>query len=137
MDILHPVRIGDCHQTLFGFETIEVLAAALAVDLRRRGFSLAQVTEITNWVRVQTLCVLQRHWEQGRTLLLCVGDNQPFPKLLTRAEVFENTGIDLAAALTAGVAVAVIDTEEAYRQLVEQIGEGEGHGVAGSGAAAG
>lgn len=134
-DILRPVRIGDCQQTLFGFETLEVLAAALAVDLRRRFFSLQQITIISNWLRSQSMEGLQEQWSQGRTLLFCVGSKTPFPRLLTRADIFENEDIDLAAALTAGVAVAAIDTEAAYRQLVERIGEGQG--VAESEAAAG
>ena len=122
--VLRAIRIGNPNVRHFAFGEIEILAAALARDLRRRGFKLPQVVAIVNWLRTQTLESFQQQWHRGRTLLFCVGANEPFPSLLCRADIFDRPEIDLPAALAAGVAVAVIDTQEAYLQLTAKLGEG-------------
>jgi len=115
--LLTPVRIGDGRGSRFGYTLSDVLAVAVAIELRRRGFSLNQSANVCQWLLQKTLDELRADWKAGRTLLLAVGDVEPFPKLLSREAVFNNPAIDLQAALNAGVPVAVIDVAEACRQL--------------------
>jgi DNA-binding transcriptional MerR regulator len=134
--ILRSVPVGQGQQKVIGFETLEVLIAALARDLQRRGFTLDQITHVTNWLRTSSLHDLQEQWSRGKNFLFCIGGFPPCPRLLSQADIFDNGEIDLSAALAAGVAIALIDTETAYRQLLERLNEGEAdHRVAVKGAA--
>jgi len=103
------------------FTDHDVLAIALTVDLRRRGFSVKQASNVCRWLLDHPIGDLRSAWKQGRMLLLVVGDCDPFSRLLSRRQVFENPAIDLEAAFAIGVPVAVIDVQEAFRQIVAKL----------------
>jgi hypothetical protein len=125
LGIVRPARIGGLNRAVYAYCDVDVLAAALARELRRRGFGLPQAVAVADWIRGRSLEDLQDDWAQGRTLLFVVGDNDPLPRLLTREDIFHNEGIELDRALAAGVPVCVVDTREAYQQMHQKLGTGQ------------
>lgn len=101
----------------------DLLNVSVALELKRRGFKTEQVVNCLNWLLERSLPELREQWENGRTVMLAVGDVPAFPRLLSHAEVFGNPDIDLNAALQAGVSVVLVDVAEAYRQLASQVSE--------------
>ena len=102
------------HGLGFNFYSLkDVLNVAVALELKRRGFKTEQVIGCLQWLLERELPELKEQWEQGRVLMLAVGDTPAFPRLLSHTEVFDNPDVDLHATFQAGISVVLIDTSEA------------------------
>lgn len=121
LGILKPIKTPYGRGYRNRFSLLTVLAFAVGRDLRKRGFSTKQVGNIVNWLYGRSPEELESEWNEGRTLLLAVGETPPYPRLLTRKAVFGNPAIDLEAAFKLGLPIAVIDVAEAYRQIVAKL----------------
>ena len=122
--ILRPFKGKPENGLGFNFYSLkDVLNVAVALELKRRGFKTEQVAGCLQWLLERELPELREQWEQGRVLMLAVGDTPAFPRLLSHTEVFDNPDIDLQAAFQAGISVVLIDTSEAYRQLAAKATE--------------
>lgn len=119
--ILRPVRVGDSLGAVLGFSDMDLLAAALSRELRRRHMPMPGVVAACNWIHSQTLESLQAAWAEGRTLLFIVGNGEPLSRLLSHDSIFNNPGVDLKAAARAGVKVWTVDTKAAYEQLTSKL----------------
>lgn len=98
------------------FSAVDLLAIALARDLRRRGFSLADCGAALEALRGRELSDLQREWQAGRTHLLVVaGDSMP---LLAAADGIHQPAVQ---AILQGKLWAWIDTATAYAQLASTL----------------
>lgn len=105
----------------YTFELIDIVAFAIARDLRARGIGLHQCRSVADWLRAKGLNDLQSEWQFGQHYLLTIGNEPPFHRQWTYAEVFENDLVDLAAAFSIGVPLAVIDLEAAFEHLMNKL----------------
>ncbi len=114
--IIKPTHrgIGHGHYSLFSLR--DVVAIAVLRDLRQRGMPTESAAAAANWLMARDIDELSRNWSVGRRLLLIVG-HTVLPVLATKAELFENPSLDIVAASTSGVPVAIVDTEAAYNEL--------------------
>src|SRR5689334_5188495 len=62
----------------YSFEPVDILACAVARDLRARGFGLEQCGIVGDWLRAKGLDELQAEWAQGQRYLLTVETQTPF-----------------------------------------------------------
>lgn len=123
--ILRPVRVGDSLGAVLGFSDMDLMAAAVSRELRRRHMPMPGVVAACQWIHAQTLESLQAAWAEGRTLLFIVGNGEPLSRLLSPDSIFNNPGVDLKAAAKAGVKVWAVDTEKAYTQLRDKLAANE------------
>lgn len=119
--LLRPVRVGDSLGAVLGFSDMDLMAAAVSRELRRRHMPMPGVVAACQWIHAQTLESLQAAWAEGRTLLFIVGNGEPLSRLLSADSIFNNPGVDLKAAAKAGVKVWAVDTEKAYTQLRDKL----------------
>jgi hypothetical protein len=105
----------------YRFGVCGVLAMALWPHCRRAGYGTQLCDRVARWVSLRTLDDLLDQFDRGERVLLIVGDGAPFPRLLAASTVFENPGIDIAAAMRAGVPVLALDIKAAYEQLQTQL----------------
>jgi hypothetical protein len=136
--ILRPLRVGDSLGAVLGFSDIDLLAAAVSRELRRRHMPMPGVVAACNWIHTQTLESLQAAWAEGRVFLFIVGKGEPLSRLLSADSIFNNPGVDLKAAARAGLKVWAIDTQAAYTQLCDKLTEMNARGkreLVGQGAA--
>jgi DNA-binding transcriptional MerR regulator len=94
------------------FSAVDLLAVALARDLRRRGFSLPACSAALEALRGRELADLQREWQAGRTHLLVVS-GEATPYLLPQRTITYPAVSDRLA----GKLWAWIDVSGAYAQL--------------------
>jgi DNA-binding transcriptional MerR regulator len=119
--LINGVEIGRAHGVILGFRPYDILAVAVARDLRARGFELSLCRNACNWLRERSLADLQAEWNIGRNLLLIVGAEPPFPRQWSHDELFDNDQVDLAGAFSVGVPVAILNLEEAHRQILAKL----------------
>jgi hypothetical protein len=89
------------------FTEPELMGLAVAVDLRRRGFSRANAGLVGMWLARRPLAKTQADIEAGRTLLLAVsGETPDSDRLLTLAEAHAR---QVERSITVGRPMAVVD----------------------------
>lgn len=102
------------------FSIRQALALAVGRDIRNRGLPIETAQAAMQWLLAWRLSDLNQSWLEGRTLMLVVGKSV-FPTLATRDEIYSNPHLDIVAASTAGVPVAVVDIQKAYTELNRRI----------------
>src|SRR5687767_8382776 len=75
MGIIKPAQAANHKGERHLFTIAQVLAMALARDLKLRGFRLPAAGAILALLWDRSLAELEREWLLGRTHLLCVGSN--------------------------------------------------------------
>lgn len=114
---VRPEQIGgDGRGSRLLFDEFDLLIIATGQNLRARGFDYETTINIVARISSFTLERMQSAWSEGRTMLFVVG-TEVFPQLLARDSIYDNPQIDFAEAFEAGVPVAVIDVQAAYKQI--------------------
>lgn len=119
---LRPERDGVGTGYTYRFSESQVLAIAVSLNLRNRGFSIQHAGNVCNWMLARDLSAFKDDWAVGRVLLVAVGDKL-HPRLLTHEAVYQNPAISLPEIFACGLPVAVIDTQAAFRLLMERLAE--------------
>lgn len=116
--LLHPIG-----ETAYSHPIADVLPFAIGRDLLARGFTAELSTEATNWIRSRSIDELRDDWQQGRNLMLLIGEQPHYGRQFTHEEVFENPAVDLFAVLKLGIPLAVVNVEKAYDELATKAAE--------------
>lgn len=118
--VLRPAEGGNGSGNTGFYHVRDVLAIAIGLNLRGRGFSVPQIGRVVNWLLSRSLESLKADFASGRRLMAVVGDRIQ-PALLTDGQVYDNPEVDLPAIFRLGLPVAIVDVQEAYRLLLERV----------------
>jgi DNA-binding transcriptional MerR regulator len=120
--VSHGIVCPSIRQTRKGgrhlFSPVDVLAVALARELRIRGFRLDETSAPLQFLAGRNLRDLRREWIAGRTHVVCVaGRASPW---LHAAEAIDKSDLDRLQ--SDGHRVAIIDLQKTYTQLTASLG---------------
>lgn len=110
--------VGSGYNHIFSMR--DGVAVAVGRDLRGRGFPISTSAAAMQWILSNKLTWFEKCFRDGRTLMLVVG-NSILPVLANHDEVYSNPALDIVAASTTGVPVAVIDLQRAFLELNKRI----------------
>jgi DNA-binding transcriptional MerR regulator len=110
----------------FSYGEIDVLAIGICRDMRAKGSEAAQIRPVLNWLRTRTIEELEAQCELGRVYMLQVGEQAPFHRMLTEAELFENPSIDLKAAAEVSLPLTIVNVAKAIEIMRQKLQELDG-----------
>ncbi|NLF71668.1 MAG: MerR family transcriptional regulator [Candidatus Anammoximicrobium sp.] len=117
LGIIRPARRGHGKGNQHIYSLRDVLAIALARDLRRRGFSLRQAGGVCESLLNKPLDAIRADIAAGRRYLITASESVP-PVLASRESVDD---ADLLACHLKGLPLAVIDVGGVLRRIEEAV----------------
>lgn len=119
---IKPLRVGRGRGNRHLFSVRDVLAVALAAELRRRGIPYEQARSVCRTIGARSLDSLRADFRAGRRYLLVADDSIATPRLMTEAAVreMERSGGLLALHLH-HAPLAVVDVALAYQNVVDAL----------------